>query len=212
MSSLIYKIFKPITIEHIKNNELIAKIQKKIENEINAAQKLFKKVSIKEKQRQISSQTKNKELSTSNIPLNKNLSEKYYNDIVKIFNKYSSVSTCETTIENNDKYKKCENDKINYYKMLITLLNYNLINEVENYLYFEDTVTKEIHTTNPIYINKITKYINEHTKILKDKIKTHCERSGKENCNNKQNGGKKTTIKKPTKKTTTKKPIKKSKK
>jgi len=212
MQSLIYKIFKPITIENIKNNKLSV-IKTKIEQEIMNAQTLFIKGSIQEKQKQILLQTKNGELSTSNIPLNKNLSEKYYNDIVEIFNKYSSVSRCETIINNIDKYKKCENDKINYYKMLITLLNHDiLINKVENYLYFKDTVTKEIHTTNPIYINKITNYIDEHTKILKAKIKTHCERSRKENCNNKQNGGKKTTIKKPTKKTTTKKPTKKSKK
>ena len=48
MSSLIYKIFKPITTEKIKNNKLIETIDN-IKKEIIDKQKLFKDKSIEKK-------------------------------------------------------------------------------------------------------------------------------------------------------------------
>jgi len=116
--------------------------------------------------------------------------EQYYQDIKKIFNKYSSVYTCDS-IKNKNNYKKCHENKIHYYKSLTHYLN-------EDYLITRDSGVKNRISEN--YSDIIKKFAEKHKEKLLDKITKHKEIIKKLN----QKGGKKitkkTTIKKDTKK------------
>ena len=133
----------------------------------------------------------------------------YYTFILKIYDTYSYLTTCRISY----KYRECESEKKKYYEQLVDIFNYNnLMNYTQKST--APLVPNSIYNID-IYISndnsnkkKFIKLIKDHTISLKEKIKTHCERSGKENCNSEQNGGKKITKKTTTKKTTTKKPKK----
>lgn len=191
MSSLLsrlglVKINKNLISSKNKINNLKLKIEEKITSaqnkfiyEINKKKKLEKELRIK-----------------PNTSLIISLSKEYYKDIEKIFNEYNSVSSCRNGDFVYKQIKNCEEDKINYYKMLISLLNSAiLIDKVKESLYKDKNIN---------YENKITEYIHEKTEYLKGKKQKHCESFGKEKCNSEeQSGGKKITkktIKKDTKK------------
>ena len=172
----------------ISNKTKIEKLKLKIEEKITSAQNKFKfEIKTKKNLKNLGIQQ-----GTSLII---SLSEEYYKDIEKIFNEYNSVSSCKNGSVVYKKFENCEKGKINYYEMLISLLNPELlINNVKEDLYKDKNIN---------YENKITEYIREKTEYLKGKKQKHCESSGKEKCNSEQSGGKKITkktIKKDTKK------------
>lgn len=204
MSYLISNRFKTITTEKIKNSELTKTIEE-IKKEIIDAQNSF-----------ISNYKRKKILKMrlgQNLNLDKNLSENYYQDIKKIFKKYSLVSACEAITQKTDNYKKCKTNKVNYYNELIKLLDINFLVNGENdflnvseYLYLEKKIeynySKEIHYEKIIvsYFNKIIDFIKEYKEVLNGKISKHNNRSKISNIPS-QNGGKKIITKKDSKKT-----------
>ena len=147
------------------------------------------------------------------INIYKNASKIYYEDIVNFYKKYDSIKPCGLQNKNIDKIKICEANKEEYYIML-----YDTIKEqnIKDFLLYRPPVnnTENYKRGREDYDNLLATLVVTKDNLIISKQHKHCKRSGKENCNPEQKGGKKhtkkTTIKKPTKKTTIKNPTKKT--
>ena len=203
MSHLISNILKTITTENIKNETFIKTLIERVKKEIIDAQKKFIEASKLKRTRQIFLQTKNQILTTSNKPLDEKLSKKYCDNIKYIFEKNGKITSCQT-LKNN--YLSCENNKVKYYTELLKLLNTdNLIDGQNGFINIEPILYKEKNKNsknkNSKYKTIINDFIVNFSKKLNTKIKNHNNKSKTNNDNliKNQEGGKKTTTKKPKK-------------